>query len=166
MCLCASVCLNLCVCECVSVCVCLCGVCVCMCVWRLRNQNETQSLVSPLMKWGKVGELEKVLIYSVGACPSLGSLSNGQVSYDSNPDDDGQHPVNAIATFSCEEGFYLDTEYNTTTCQESGNWNQSTPACTGNITLCSFKLFNLQYMSLFQVCIEWPIRTLWKKGSS
>ena len=79
-----------------------------------------------------MGELTEFLKYSVGACPSLGSLSNGQVSYDSNPDDDGQYPVNATATFTCEEGFYLDTEYNSTTCQDSGNWNQPTPTCTGN----------------------------------
>ena len=73
-------------------------------------------------------------MYFLGICPSLGSLSNGQVSFDSNPDDDGQYPVNPIATFTCEEGYYLDTEYNSTTCQNSGNWNQPTPMCTGNIS--------------------------------
>ena len=67
----------------------------------------------------------------VGVCPSLASLPNGQVDYDSNPDDDGQYPMNASATFSCNDEYVLDGE-TSTICQDSGNWNQPTPTCIGN----------------------------------
>ena len=76
----------------------------------------------------------KFLIYMVGTCQSVGNQTNGQVSYNSNPDYGGLYPVNAIATFSCEEDYFLDSDYNSTTCLDSGNWNQPTPMCTGNKT--------------------------------
>ena len=89
--------------------------------------------ITSLMKWWE-GWLTEFFIYMVGTCRSVGDQTNGQVSYDSNPDSDGLYPVDAIATFSCEEDYFLDSDYNSTTCLDSGNWNQPTPMCTGNKT--------------------------------
>ena len=45
------------------------------------------------------------------------------ISYDEDPRDDGRYPVNTIASFTCNDEYYLDGDL-TATCESSGNWNQ------------------------------------------
>ena len=41
---------------------------------------------------------------------------------------DGRYPLETLASFSCNEGYYLSgTEE--TTCQTSGKWNMDRPEC-------------------------------------
>ena len=59
-------------------------------------------------------------------CSAL-TLSNGAINYDEDPADDGRYPMNTIATFTCNDEYYIDGNP-TATCESSGNWNQQ-PIC-------------------------------------
>ena len=64
----------------------------------------------------------------VVTCLAL-TLSNGAINYDEDPADDGRYLVTTIATFTCNDDYYLDGDL-TATCESSGNWNQQ-PMCRG-----------------------------------
>ena len=40
----------------------------------------------------------------------------------------GSYPYDTVASFSCNEGYYLSGNEEIT-CQTSGNWNMDTPVC-------------------------------------
>ena len=71
-------------------------------------------------------------MFFTATCPGL-SLSNGKVSYDRDPTDDGLYPVNTTAIFTCNSG-YLQKRFSATssTCQASDTWSHQTPTCIGN----------------------------------
>ena len=71
-------------------------------------------------------------LYSVVTCPDR-SLSNGTVSFDRDPVDNGQYglyPVNTTSTFRCKDGYSV-FGHNSSTCEISGRWSQPTPWCGG-----------------------------------
>ena len=39
--------------------------------------------------------------------------------------------MNTIATFTCDDEYYID-ENESTTCETSGDWSRPTPTCIGN----------------------------------
>ena len=67
--------------------------------------------------------------YFVVTCSAL-ALSNGMISSDEDPRDDGRYPVNTIATFTCNDEFYLDGDVSAT-CESSGSWSHES-ICRGN----------------------------------
>ena len=64
-----------------------------------------------------------------GTCPDI-SLPDGRVSFNRDPTDNGQYPVETIATFTCNplHSLYGDES---TTCETSGSWSHQIPTCTG-----------------------------------
>ena len=66
-------------------------------------------------------------IYPVRCAPL--SLVNGEVSY-TKPAENGQYPVDTVASFSCNSDYYQNGG-DSTTCQTSGNWNKKSPTCEG-----------------------------------
>ena len=64
---------------------------------------------------------------SLVTCPVL-HLSNGGISYNKSPLNNGGYPIGTVASFSCNYG-YSQTQSNSRTCQTSGMWNQQTPTC-------------------------------------
>ena len=52
------------------------------------------------------------------------------ITYDRDQANNGQYPVNTIATFMCDSEYHLDGDLSAT-CQPSGNWSQQ-PICRGN----------------------------------
>ena len=67
----------------------------------------------------------------VGTCPYI-SLSYGSVRFDTDPDPRrGPYPINTTATFICNYGDPVLGD-DSATCQETGNWSQFVPTCTGN----------------------------------
>ena len=67
----------------------------------------------------------------VATCSSI-AVSNGTISYDEDPADNGHYHVNTTATFSCNDEYYLDGDLSII-CESSGNWNQQ-PVCRGTQT--------------------------------
>ena len=76
-----------------------------------------------------------LLIYELTHCfPTVTcsaiTLENGQVTY-SMPPQNGEYPLNTLATFSCSPQSSLSGSVSST-CQVSGNsanWNAETPTC-------------------------------------
>ena len=62
-------------------------------------------------------------------CPQL-SLSFGLILYHNARHLDGTdvYVVNSVADFTCNHGYRIEGS-NTTTCQQSGMWDQETPTC-------------------------------------
>ena len=56
------------------------------------------------------------------------------VSYTPRSVTDGRYRINTVATFQCDDGYYLSGT-NSTTCESSGfliaNWSEQTPTCEG-----------------------------------
>ena len=68
-------------------------------------------------------------LYFVVTCSAL-TLSNGAINYDEDPADDGHYPVDTIATFICNDEYYLDGDL-TATCESSALWSEKS-ICRGN----------------------------------
>ena len=69
----------------------------------------------------------------VVTCQDRRSPSNGQVSFDRDPVDNGQYgqyTVGTVSTFRCRDG-YSALGHNSSTCLMSGHWSQSAPTCVG-----------------------------------
>ena len=64
-------------------------------------------------------------------CSALEIPKNGQVSYDRDPTNEVQNPMDTTATFMCNPGFSLVGDFSTI-CQTSGSWSQQTPTCISN----------------------------------
>ena len=64
------------------------------------------------------------LIMTVVDCRSLNDPANGSVTYTSGT------TFGQTATYSCETGYNLVGD-STRTCQATGNWSGSAPACQG-----------------------------------
>ena len=75
-----------------------------------------------------IKNIESLCTYFVVTCSAL-ALSNGMISYNGNPADDGRYPVNTTATFTCNDEYYLDGDI-TGTCESSGSWSQES-ICRG-----------------------------------
>ena len=65
--------------------------------------------------------------FSLVTCSAL-ILSDGGISYNKSPLNNGGYPVGTVAEFSCNFG-YSQSQSNSRTCQLSGMWNQQTPIC-------------------------------------
>ena len=65
-------------------------------------------------------------LYHVVLCGNL-SLSNGQVSYDPDSENE-QYPVGTTASFTCDSGYNLKGP-NSRTCQNSGTWTECSLYC-------------------------------------
>ena len=61
-------------------------------------------------------------------CPAL-SLDSGQVNYTTSPATNGGYSENTTATFMCDRAYSLSMGTNSTTCGDSGNWDQESPTC-------------------------------------
>ena len=68
--------------------------------------------------------------YSAASCSAL-IVSNGSVSYARVSVEDGRFPVDTIATFTCNSGYYVYGDLSAT-CTALGIWSQQTPTCRGN----------------------------------
>ena len=85
-------------------------------------------IFSPVIKcslWLNI--LTLLYIYPVRCAPL--SLVSGEVS-NTESAENGQYPVDTVASFSCDSGYYQHGP-NSVTCQTSGNWNEEAPRCEG-----------------------------------
>ena len=62
-------------------------------------------------------------------CETLQNPSNGQVTYDRNPIDQG-YPFYTKATYSCNNGYELNGGSSPRECETYGNWFGTAPQCT------------------------------------
>ncbi len=66
-------------------------------------------------------------------CPSLPIILNGTINY--STDDGPNYVLQTTATYSCDEGFFLNVTENTRTCQDDdddddeGAWSDEAPTC-------------------------------------
>ena len=63
---------------------------------------------------------------SIVTCGHL-NLINGHVTYNRSPVG-GNYPVDTVASFSCNSGYYK-SQAGTRTCQETRNWSNQNPTC-------------------------------------
>ena len=71
--------------------------------------------------------------------------TNGSLSYNRSPGDDGLYPVDTKVTITCAEGYLVSDRFrNPTTCSASGNnvtWDYHSLHCTGNEMNISIMLY-------------------------
>ena len=74
-----------------------------------------------------------VIILFAVTCAGLSLvLTNGETTFDRNRIyDTTNFSVGTIASFKCDDGYSLEGP-GSTTCQLSGNWDQSKPSCRKN----------------------------------
>ena len=84
-------------------------------------------------------------------CPPL-SLQNGEVEYDSTAVSDNRLIVGTRASFTCQGGYSLSGS-NSSTCDNSGHWSESTQTCNQSnraIIICRNNIF-FAYFSCFDI---------------
>ena len=69
-------------------------------------------------------------MFVVPRCSALGSLSNGRVSYTTDPINE-QYLEGSQATFTCTIGYQLSGT-DSRTSQSSEDWSEETPTCKGS----------------------------------
>ena len=84
-----------------------------------------------------------LIISFLKVCESV-SLANGEVNYNQSPVSNGIYPLNTIASFTCNNGYYL-VGSKSSTCHAPNSWNNDIPTCSkGNkrneVTCTKFQL--------------------------
>ena len=69
-----------------------------------------------------------IFVLLVVTCSALRSLGNGRINYTHSTLENGAFPVGTIASFTCNEGYFLIGS-EAASCQTSGTWNANTPSC-------------------------------------
>ena len=92
------------------------------------------------------------------------NLNNGQINYNGSPLANQGYPVKTVASFTCNDGYFLMGS-DSTTCQTSGNWNHNTPSCgklmSNSCTQLSFPLqvknvqFELEEIRITTTILKW-----------
>ena len=69
-------------------------------------------------------------ILTIVTCEALGAPDNGQITYSLPSVTNGEYPVDTVASFTCNDGYYR-LGSGSRTCQTTGSWDQTTPTCNG-----------------------------------